>query len=254
MKTSTIILLVLLSLKTCFCIASETDSLPDKRKLKLIRPIAIGIGGLAAWGFTYKYLDTPVRNFAQSNQAAVPGFVAEYAEPMGRGRYNLPFAGGLLVTGLVLHDKKLAKTGLACATAFLMNDFASTKLKSTFERRRPNTGYPYNSFEGPNGDDQNRSLPSSHTSNAFTTATVIASVYKDTKWVPPVAYGLASLVAFSRVYQDHHWASDVLAGAAVGFVCGKISVAGWNWVERKNLLFIPSFGRNKNTVTLLYQF
>lgn len=231
----------------------EKDSLPVP-KMKFIRPVLIGAGGIAAWGLTYRFADTPVRDFMRNNQADVPGFIAEYAEPMGRGRYLMPLNAGIFLTGVVLYDKKLAKAGVAGITACLMNDFVSGKLKSTFERHRPNTGSPYNTFEGPTGSNQNRSLPSSHTSNAFTTATVIASVYKDKKWVPPVAYGLASLVAFSRVYQDHHWASDVLAGAAVGFACGKISVAGWNWLEKKNLLLIPSFGRNKNTVTVLYQF
>ena len=38
------------------------------------------------------------------------------------------------------------------------------------------------------------------------------------------AYSLASLVAFSRVYHDAHWSSDVAAGALIGSVVGETVV------------------------------
>ena len=58
-------------------------------------------------------------------------------------------------------------------------------------------------------------------------ATVIASHYGDVGWVPYVAYGTASLVGFSRMSRDAHYASDVLAGAAIGILVGK-GVVGFN--------------------------
>jgi membrane-associated phospholipid phosphatase len=42
-----------------------------------------------------------------------------------------------------------------------------------------------------------------------------------TRWIfGPVLYGGATLVGLSRIYDDKHWASDVIMGAAVGTFAG----------------------------------
>jgi membrane-associated phospholipid phosphatase len=43
----------------------------------------------------------------------------------------------------------------------------------------------------------------------------------NTTWiVAPVMYGGAALVAVSRMYNNQHWASDVLIGAGIGTFAG----------------------------------
>jgi len=68
---------------------------------------------------------------------------------------------------------------------------------------------PWQPFSG------HASFPSGHAAIAFATAT---AVDRETRagWVPWVAYPLAALVGWSRVRDDQHWASDVVAGAALG--------------------------------------
>jgi undecaprenyl-diphosphatase len=56
------------------------------------------------------------------------------------------------------------------------------------------------------------SFPSGHASAAFTAAGVLSQ--GDPLW--PLYYGLAAVVASSRVYVKMHHASDVIAGAAIG--------------------------------------
>jgi len=56
------------------------------------------------------------------------------------------------------------------------------------------------------------SFPSGHASAGFTAAGVLSQ--GDPLW--PLYYGLAAVVASSRVYVKMHHASDVLAGAAIG--------------------------------------
>lgn len=56
------------------------------------------------------------------------------------------------------------------------------------------------------------SFPSGHASSAFTAAGILSQ--GDPLW--PVYYGIAVVVASSRVYVKMHHASDVLAGAALG--------------------------------------
>jgi membrane-associated phospholipid phosphatase len=71
--------------------------------------------------------------------------------------------------------------------------------------------------ERPDGSDQ-LSFPSGHSADTFTFATVVAHYY-GWKWGAS-AYGLAGLVALSRVELGKHWASDVVAGAAIGYIAG----------------------------------
>ena len=61
----------------------------------------------------------------------------------------------------------------------------------------------------------NVSFPSGHTALSFAWAT---AVDRETKagWVPWVVYPIATVVGWSRIHDDKHWASDVVAGAAVG--------------------------------------
>jgi len=69
--------------------------------------------------------------------------------------------------------------------------------------------------ERPNGEN-NRSFPSGHTSSAFSSATFLQLRYGWEYGVP--AYAAATFVAWSRVYSDHHYTRDVIAGAALGVI------------------------------------
>jgi hypothetical protein len=71
---------------------------------------------------------------------------------------------------------------------------------------RPDTGTP-NSF------------PSGHTAQAFAAATFMSKEYGHRSiWYSVGAYSMATCVGAMRVLNDRHWASDVLAGAAVGIL------------------------------------
>ena len=63
------------------------------------------------------------------------------------------------------------------------------------------------------------SFPSGHSSSSFCAATVLSGICKSNRvfW-----YILASCVAFSRIYLNVHYPSDVLCGAIFGIMIGKI--------------------------------
>jgi undecaprenyl-diphosphatase len=67
------------------------------------------------------------------------------------------------------------------------------------------------------------SFPSGHASSAFTAAGVLAQ--GDPLW--PLYYGLAVVVASSRVYVKIHHASDVVAGAALGVGLAGLARRAW---------------------------
>jgi hypothetical protein len=91
-----------------------------------------------------------------------------------------------------------------------------TFLKGKTQTLRPDSS-GYNSF------------PSGHTAQAFAAATLLAEEYgRRYKWVPYVAYGLASSVGMLRVMNNRHFVSDVLVGAGIGILSTKIAY----WTHR----------------------
>ena len=87
-------------------------------------------------------------------------------------------------------------------------------LKYTVGRARPNdTGQDSDTFNPFSGD---ASFPSGHTTQAFTVAAVMAFSFDDQPVVGGLAFALASGVGLSRINDDKHYASDVVAGAILG--------------------------------------
>jgi undecaprenyl-diphosphatase len=63
------------------------------------------------------------------------------------------------------------------------------------------------------------SFPSGHATSAFCAAALLSD--GDPGW-RPLYYGLALVVAWSRVYVEIHHASDVVAGMAAGALLGSL--------------------------------
>jgi membrane-associated phospholipid phosphatase len=60
-------------------------------------------------------------------------------------------------------------------------------------------------------------MPSGHAMAAFATAAVLAKEYPS---IAPLVYALAAYVGLTRLQQNVHWGSDVVAGAALGLLIG----------------------------------
>lgn len=60
------------------------------------------------------------------------------------------------------------------------------------------------------------SFPSGHSGNSFATATILSTYLG----LNAFFFGLAAIVAFSRLYLEDHFLSDVLVGAAIGLSIG----------------------------------
>jgi membrane-associated phospholipid phosphatase len=87
-------------------------------------------------------------------------------------------------------------------------------LKYSTHRYRPDDSDRYDRWDGPSFSNSNLSFASDDATVAFSVTTVIASEYEDKVWVPPLAYGIATLTALARFNDNAHWASDVLVGSA----------------------------------------
>ena len=75
----------------------------------------------------------------------------------------------------------------------------------------------------PDGMDY-KSFPSGHTSQAFVSAEFARLEYKGISPWPGIAgYAVAISTAYLRMYNNHHWFSDVVAGAGVGIASTRIA-------------------------------
>ena len=88
-------------------------------------------------------------------------------------------------------------------------------VKSLFRRVRPVTSTPH---PRPFRQPRTSSFPSGHATSAFCASDLLGEGDR----LRPLYYGLAVVVASSRIYVRIHHASDVLAGAVVGAVLGRL--------------------------------
>jgi membrane-associated phospholipid phosphatase len=132
--------------------------------------------------------------------------------------------------GRLAHNDKAADLGLHGTEALFVGAAVGAVLKGMAGRGRPyadSTPNPDNwSFgRGFKGDDKYRSFPSGHTIAAFAAASAVTAEthrwWPNSAWiVAPAMYGGAALTGLSRMYNNRHWASDVVMGAAIGTFAG----------------------------------
>jgi hypothetical protein len=137
--------------------------------------------------------------------------------------------GSLYAIGRVGGNERMADLGLHGTEAVFVSELATYVLKGLMGRARPYVSgdtVPTSFALGRGfGDHDYRSFPSGHTSTAFAAAAAVTSETsrwwpRSTKFVAPLMYGGATMVGLSRMYNNRHWASDVVLGAAVGTFAG----------------------------------
>jgi len=164
-------------------------------------------------------LDDEIRDFIQDERTATIDDIASVFEPFGNGGFTFGGLVGFYLYGRVFEDSKAERTALLAVESFAVTGMFTFALKFSTGRVRPQSAQNSREWSGPNFDDV--SFPSGHTSSAFSIATVLASEYKNIPWVPPIAYGLATLTGLTRMSDNKHWASDVFLGGALGYFVAK---------------------------------
>jgi membrane-associated phospholipid phosphatase len=135
---------------------------------------------------------------------------------------------GLYLIGRADGQRRVQALGLHSVESILLASALGTGIKIVAGRQRPyaDTANPYN-FQLWRGlkDDKYRSFPSGHTTAAFAFASTLTRESQfwwphATWYVGTVFYGGASLIGVSRIYNNMHWATDVMTGAALGTIVG----------------------------------
>jgi membrane-associated phospholipid phosphatase len=135
---------------------------------------------------------------------------------IGANYITLPVAGGLYLYGRLRNDPKARETGVLGAETLLDSYLLVSILKLAFGRERPEVVEGEGRFfKGHHG------FPSGHSIMTWSFASVISHEYAPGKVVPIVAYGTAAIVSASRFTARKHFASDILAGGAMGWFIGR---------------------------------
>ncbi len=158
-------------------------------------------------------LDFNSRSFVLERQTYVMDVSMKNISRLG-GKYIL------IPAVFFIPDNELRRDSLK---AMFFTSLITTGLKCVIGRTRPDQyDQGYNLFAP--FTDFNSSMPSGHTTTAFALMTVMANRYPDYKIH---AYSLATLVAISRIYNDRHWLTDVIAGALIGHYGARFTLSSW---------------------------
>lgn len=138
---------------------------------------------------------------------------------------------GLYAVGRVGHWGRVADLGLHGTEAIAVGTVVDNAIKWTAGRARPyvvadSNPHDFQFMRGLRKGSPYSSFPSGHTLAAFAAAATVTD--ETTRWWPrstwyvgPAMYGGATLVALSRMYNNKHWASDVLMAAGIGTFAGR---------------------------------
>ncbi len=186
----------------------------DGKSVLIAGGVAAAVGGLMA-------TDKPIQQGFQENRTTATNDIARSLETIGFARTVLGANVALIGAGWLFREheegNRLMRTALVSLESQLFVEGIVGVTKLGIGRARPTGEEGAHSFSP--FDSFDTSFPSAHAARSFAVAAVFAESYPQP--VPFLAYTTATLIALSRIQLNEHFASDVLAGAALGFFIGK---------------------------------
>jgi hypothetical protein len=140
----------------------------------------------------------------------------------------------LYITGIVKDQPKVRHLGMDLLEAQLLAEGITQGIKVIVRRERPDMSSGF-------------SFPSGHAAITMASATVLQQHLGWKAAVP--TYAIATYVSVSRLHDNRHYFSDVVAGATEGIIIGR-SVT---WHGRNNWAMIPSVGRTQVALYLSHR-
>jgi len=145
-----------------------------------------------------------------------PKKVNRYTSFSNYGVYSLVgAAGGLYMWSKISHDDHQRETGILAGEAAIDSLGVNTVFKYAFGRARPNEDHGLGNFF-----QHSDSFPSDHSAVAWSVASVLAHEYPG-PLTQVAVYGMATAVSASRVLGRQHFPTDVVVGAAIGWLIGR---------------------------------
>ncbi|MFC2083750.1 phosphatase PAP2 family protein [Bacteroidota bacterium] len=183
----------------------------DYLKLSLI------LGGT----YALMQIDETIREEMLKDRSFVGSIPLEIGRYWGEPITSLSLGSIFLIHGFMRNNEPNKKLGFEIIQSFTYTIGITSFIKIAFGRARPDISAKAFDFQPIQFKSSKFwALPSGHTSSAFSFSTVLAAnidsdIGKVLVFIPPF------ITAFSRVYYNRHWVSDVFIGAVLGYFIGK---------------------------------
>lgn len=173
-------------------------------------------GGLA-------FLDADMQEPWQKGDELLGTDLTKIGDVVGNPGVQAGVMGLTYTLGQYIGDPTMTQAGKSMADTMIFTALTTLALKGAFHRERPN-GHDHLSF------------PSWHASATFGNATVLAEYYGWKAAIP--AYLVSIFVGWTRIEDNRHFVSDVVAGAAIGCIYGH-AISQYNKRVHSNVSIEP---------------
>lgn len=169
-------------------------------------------------------IDLPIAAYAKNPPPRWISELLEIAETFGNG-----YGVAAIIIGVVILDPSRRRSWPQLLAATLGAGLTSNLIKLLFIRTRPRdiellpetVWATFGGLWSLSKGNSAQSFPSSHTATAVGLAVILSEFYPRGRWYFAV---LAILVGVQRIQVSAHYASDVFAGAIVGWCIGTLCV------------------------------
>jgi membrane-associated phospholipid phosphatase len=158
-------------------------------------------------------LDTHLANAFENSRGQVRwgGRISD----IGASYTLIPIVAGSYIYGAWRDNPKGREIGVLGTESLLDSLIVAGVLKEVFRRSRPDENHAGDFWGG------GTSFPSGHAIQIWSIASLLDHEYKHKRIVGITAYTLAGIVSASRIAAQKHFASDIVAGGAMGWFIGR---------------------------------
>ncbi len=214
---------------------SAQDAQPEPAVIQWWQGAAVvgGIGLVSA-------LDESVQRSMQQQRSPSSDRFAALTRHMGQPEVFATVPGALFLAGVLTQQPTLRRSGERVAASLALAGAVTVGGKFLVGRLRPRQfGEPYNSKPFSGAD----AFPSGHATMAFALATALADeIHRP--WATVGLFTAATGTAWSRLNDNQHWLSDVVAGAVVGITSAQFIEGRWTLFHLRPPAVFRSHGRS----------
>ena len=175
--------------------------------------VTFGITGLST------LIDKDIQEFSQSNKSDFTDHLFKIDKYYHIESMIISIA-AIYGYGVLADNENVRNLGLRLSEATFYSGLINLSTRFLIGRGRPNITESQYDFRPLDFSWDYSAFPSAHTTLAFAYSAVMAQEYNNFFWKFGW-YSLSALVGYARIYNDQHWLSDVLMGAALGYFIGE---------------------------------
>ena len=199
------------------------------------------LGGFIALSAGSFLLDDEINNLLSEKSSNAMDKLEPVGYYYGSPLTTVPATLAIYLSGVTFNNKWLRDTGLMLAETITIIAIIQVPSSYIIGRVRPHStsnNLEFNLFKG--FKQENASFISGHTAIAVGISNILAHQINN-----PIAtiglYGLAAVTPLARLYENQHWFSDIIMGAAIGFFISDkiITINETDGVNKKSLSFYP---------------